>query len=88
MQNENQKKPNAVQLIAWAQYTQEWNADSIAESLNDVFEAWLHTDFASDKAERGLMLFNINTIKKGLNLIMRLEPEDLEVAERLLKQAK
>lgn len=88
MHKENYEKPQVVDFIAWAQNVQEWNPTLIAESLQDVFEAWLHTDFASDKSERGVVLFNINLIKKGILLINKLKLEQLDDAAKKLKKPK
>ena len=86
MSKENENKTQVTNLIAWAKSVQEWEASSISESLTDSFEGWLQTDLASSKEARGLMLFNINLAKKGILLISKLEPEDLEAVEQLLNQ--
>ncbi len=86
MHTENQQSPTVIDLITWSKKVQEWNTSSLKESLTDSLEGWLQTDLSSSKEDRGIMLFNMNLLKKGLTLLGNLELEDLEAAEHLLKK--
>lgn len=84
MHKENENRPQVTDLIAWAKNVQEWEPASIAESLNEAFEAYIHTNFADAKEERCILMFNINLVKKGMLLLSDLDLDLLDDAEKIL----